>query len=75
MGFPALTTASLRSSSRARSPLTAFAEARMSQASDVSFYYRGPTPPPRGSEASESSLPTWYQAAYAYKSIEKPDDD
>ncbi|KOC15829.1 hypothetical protein AFLA70_183g001451 [Aspergillus flavus AF70] len=75
MGFPALTTASLRSSSRARSPLTAFAEARMSQASDVSFYYRGPTPPPRGSEASESSLSTWYQAAYAYKSIEKPEDD
>ncbi|KAE8134378.1 hypothetical protein BDV38DRAFT_273564 [Aspergillus pseudotamarii] len=75
MGFPALSTAPLRSSSRADSPLTAFAEARMSQASNVSFGYRGPTPPPRESEASESSLPTWYQAAYAYKPIEKPEDD
>lgn len=75
MGFPALSTTPLRSSSRADSPLTAFAEARMSQASEVSFGYRGPTPPARESEASESSLPTWYQAAYAYKPIEKSEDD
>ncbi|KNG89543.1 hypothetical protein ANOM_001899 [Aspergillus nomiae NRRL 13137] len=75
MGFPALSTASRHPSSTKDSSLTAFAEARMSQASDVSFSYRGPTPPPRESEASEPSLPIWYQAAYAYKSIEKPEDD
>ncbi|KAE8371459.1 hypothetical protein BDV26DRAFT_286765 [Aspergillus bertholletiae] len=75
MGFPALSTASLRSSSRSDSPLTAFNEARISQASEFSFSYRGPTPPPRESETDEPILPAWYQSAYAYQSIGESDDN
>ncbi|KAB8239165.1 uncharacterized protein BDW43DRAFT_306050 [Aspergillus alliaceus] len=72
LGYTPLSAAPLHPISGEMEALTPFAEARLSQAKEVTaFAYRGPTPPPRQSESDELDLPTWYRAAYAYKSIEK----